>query len=235
MKILYNWLNTIQYSVLPPVCVVCGQQGENERDLCSACSQLLPRNNTHCQRCAVPLRVLGKGENLCERCLCNPPAFDTVFAPFLYQGIIADWIKQLKFQQDYKNARLLGELFVETMQYTVNKPDSLLPIPLHTRRYYQRGFNQTIEIARVISREWKLPLDLHSCVRRENTQQQAVLTREQRLQNMKNAFAIKRVPQARHIALFDDVMTTGATAHELAFILKQAGITRVDVWICARA
>jgi ComF family protein len=144
-------------------------------------------------------------------------------------------ITALKFGAHYKNARLLGMLLAEHLKKTVQIPDLILPVPLNKVRYRQRGFNQAIEIAKTVSRELHIPLDLSSCLRHRDTPHQTALTAKQRRKNMKNAFTIIKPVHAQHIAILDDVMTTGSTAHELAHLLKKAGVSRVDVWVCARA
>jgi len=176
---------------------------------------------------AVPVR--------CGRCQSLRPAFDETYAPFIYQDAIRHLITALKFGADYKNARLLGQLLAEYLLQSAEKPDIILPVPLHKARYRERGFNQAIEIARTVSRELHIPLDLNSCRRLQDTPHQSALTAKQRRKNLKNAFTIVKPINTRHIAVLDDVMTTGSTAQELAAVLKKAGVSRVDVWVCARA
>lgn len=144
-------------------------------------------------------------------------------------------ITSLKFGAQYKNARLLGLLLAGCLKQTAERPDCILPVPLHKARYRERGFNQAIEIARTVSKELQIPLDLTSCRRHSNTPHQTTLTAKQRRKNLKNAFSLIKPVQAKHIALLDDVMTTGSTVYELAYLLKKAGVSRVDVWVCARA
>jgi ComF family protein len=141
----------------------------------------------------------------------------------------------LKFNAQYKNARLLGLLLAEGLRQTPQLPDCLIPVPLHKARYRERGFNQSIEIARTAGKALQIPVDVHSCIRHRDTPHQTQLTAKQRRKNMKNAFSIRQAIPARHIAIIDDVMTTGSTVHELAAVLKKAGVARVDVWVCARA
>jgi ComF family protein len=144
-------------------------------------------------------------------------------------------IAGLKFSADYKNARLLGRLLAEELTQTPQLPDCLIPVPLHKARYRQRGFNQSIEIARAVGNALHIPVDVNSCIRHRDTPHQTQLTAKQRRTNMKNAFSIIKQITAQHIAIVDDVMTTGSTVHELAVVLKKAGVARVDVWVCARA
>ncbi|MGR9012465.1 MAG: ComF family protein [Gammaproteobacteria bacterium] len=172
---------------------------------------------------------------VCGRCLSRQPAFDRTYAPFIHQGAIRHLIGSLKFGANYKNARLLGMLLADHLKQAADRPDLILPVPLHKARYRQRGFNQAIEIARTVSRELQIPLDLNSCKRNRDTPHQTRLPAKKRRKNLKNAFSIVKPIRARHIAILDDVMTTGSTAHELAHALKKAGASRVDVWVCGRA
>jgi len=172
---------------------------------------------------------------LCGRCLSRHPAFDETYAPFIYQGAIRHLISTLKFSANYKNARLLGMLLADHLKQTAERPDLLLPVPLYKSRYCQRGFNQAIEIARTVAKELQIPLDLNSCKRHRDTPHQTQLSAKKRRKNLKNAFSVIKPIHARRIAILDDVMTTGSTAHELASVLKKAGVSRVDVWVCARA
>ncbi len=235
MKIGYNWINIIQDYLIPPTCILCGNTGFKGYDICTSCYQRLIRNQQCCYRCAGILEIPSTTPSLCGRCLSSIPAFDETYAPFLYQGEIRHLITSLKFGAHYKNARLLGLLLADQLKQTAQRPDLILPVPLHIARYRQRGFNQAIEIAKIVSRELQIPLDLTSCLRHRDTPHQTALAAKQRCKNMKNAFSIINPIHAQHIALLDDVMTTGSTVQELASLLKKAGVDRVDVWVCARA
>jgi ComF family protein len=235
MKMVYNWLNIIQDYLLPPTCILCGNPGHEALDLCHACYTQLPRNNLCCYRCAEILEPPATAPVLCGRCLSRHPAFDETVAPFIHQGAIRHLIGGLKFGSDYKNARLLGMLLADHLNQTAERPDLILPVPLHKARYRERGFNQAIEIARTVAKDMQIPLDLSSCRRHRDTPHQTQLAAKKRRTNLENAFSIVKPIHARHIAILDDVMTTGTTAHELASVLKKAGASRVDVWVCARA
>jgi ComF family protein len=144
-------------------------------------------------------------------------------------------VTQLKFNRQYMHARLLGSLLAEHVSACAELPNCLIPVPLHPKRYRERGFNQSIEIARHLSKQLHVPLDLHSCTRRRDTAHQAELPAKQRLKNMRGAFEIVAPLRYQHAAIIDDVMTTGATVSALAHALKSQGVNRVDVWVCARA
>jgi len=235
MKMVYNWINIIQDYLLPPTCILCGNPGHNSRDICHSCYTHLPRNNLCCYRCAEILETPTTAPVLCGRCLSRHPAFDETYAPFIHQGAIRHLIGTLKFGANYKNARLLGMLLADHLKQTAERPDLILPVPLHKARYRERGFNQAIEIARTVAKEMQIPLDLTSCRRHRDTPHQTQLPAKKRRKNLKNAFSLIKPIHAKHIAILDDVMTTGSTAHELASVLKKAGASRVDVWVCARA
>jgi ComF family protein len=230
-----DWLNIIQNKLLPPRCILCGQKGFDDLDLCVDCFADLPRNTDCCYRCGESFATAILSPQLCGRCLKNSPHFDDTHAPFLYKDNIRYLITQLKFAKQYKNARLLGALLAKHIANTAEKPDCLLPIPLHLNRYRQRGFNQSTEIARHLAKHLHIPLDLHSCVRNRDTPRQSNLTAKQRLKNIRLAFSISKPLDVPHVAIIDDVLTTGATASALALTLKQSGVSRVDVWVCARA
>lgn len=228
---MYNWLNIIQNYLLPPTCILCGHAGWQNLDLCYSCYAQLPENKQCCIQCARPLNT---EISLCGECLSRPPAFDASYAPYSYQGAMRYMILGLKSGAEYKNARTLGLLLAKSVQNTP-LPDCILPVPLHKARYKQRCFNQVIEIARTVGKELQRPLDLTSCIRHRDTPHQTKLSAKQRRKNIKNAFTVVKPIHAQHIAIIDDVMTTGSTVHELARVLKKAGVARVDVWVCARA
>ena len=235
MKVVNNWIDIIQDYLLPPTCILCGNPGFESRDICTLCYRHLHRNSNSCYRCAEAFETDMTDPTLCGRCQSHPPAFDRTYAPFLHQGAIRHLITSLKFNAHYKNARLLGTLLSEHLKQTAEKPDCLIPVPLHLARYRQRGLNQAIEIGRTVSKELDIPLDFSSCQRHRNTAHQTGLPARQRRKNLDKAFSVIKPIKARHIAILDDVMTTGSTAHELARLLKKAGVNRVDVWVCARA
>ncbi len=203
--------------------------------MCNACFNDLPLNNFCCYRCAENLSNASNSAQLCGRCLTNTPHFDETYAPYLYQHSMAYLITQLKFGHQYKHARLLGSLLAKHVSASAELPECIIPMPLHHNRYQERGFNQSIEIARHLARLLDISLDLHSCVRQRDTVQQTSLPAAQRLKNMRKAFSMAKPLKFQHVAIVDDVMTTGATASALALTLKETGISRVDVWVCARA
>lgn len=230
-----NWPNIIQNFLLPSRCIFCDQPGFAELDLCKACLDDFPTNQNCCYRCGEHFDTAINNPQLCGRCLKNHPGFDETHAPYLYGDNMRYLITQLKFHQQYKNARLLGTLMAKHMAKNVELPECLIPIPLHPTRYQQRGFNQSVEIARQLSTQLSIPMNINSCIRHRDTPHQTDLPAKQRKKNMRKAFTVVHRLPYQHVAIVDDVMTTGATTSALAEILKTQGVCRVDAWVCARA
>lgn len=112
--------------------------------------------------------------------------------------------------------------------------DLIVPLPLHPLRLRERGFNQALEIARIVARAWQLPLDYRSCERSHHSPPQASLPWKERLRNVRGAFLCRSDLTGRHVAAVDDVMTSGATLNEFARSLKKAGAARVTNLVVAR-
>ena len=229
-----KWLNFIHFRVFTPVCVLCAEPGSTGMDLCVHCRQALPRLQNACVRCAEPLQgtVL---DALCGRCQQSPPTFERTRALFTYETPVDHLLQALKFNGRLEMARVLGSLMAKWLAETVDVvPDVIIPVPLHASRLRERGFNQSLELGRFIARELAVPLDTSVCQRIRATASQRELSRKERLKNLKGAFvAAKQV--GGHVAILDDVMTTGSTANELAKVLLKAGAKSVEVWVCARA
>ena len=192
---------------------------------CARCAELLPKR----------LNNSSSLEALCGRCQTHPPAFERCQAMLTYQPPTDHLLQSLKFNGRLEMARVLGELMAIWLGGIIeNRPDALIPVPLHSNRLRERGFNQAVELARPIARRLGLHMELHNCLRNKTTEPQSDLSRKERIKNVKGAFEVVK-PVSGHIIIIDDVMTTGSTTHEFAKTLLQAGATTVDVWVCARA
>ncbi len=201
--------------------------------LCPECNSELPWLRHTCSGCAIPLPP-ETSATLCPRCQKNPSPLDGCQALFGYLDPVAQWIQQLKFQQDLTAARLLGELLAQRIPANNNdRPVSLLPVPLHSARLRTRGYNQSLEIARPLTRKgYTLKLDV--CRKHKATAAQSDLPARKRRHNVRGAFSVTRSLLGEHFLLVDDVLTTGATLNELARTLKNAGAERVEAWVIAR-
>ena len=226
-----NWINEVQSWLFPPSCILCGTVGARGGDICRECKGDLPYIEQGCSRCALPMPQAG----VCGQCQKSPPRFDRCFAPFSYEGAIADLVSGLKFHSRLQAGRLLAELLAEQItKRGVELPEAMIPVPLHDTRLKERGYNQALELARPLAKYLSLPVAYRNCVRLKATGPQTALPRKARAKNVKGAFALTEPIQARHVVLLDDVVTTGSTVNELAKLLKRAGVKRVDVWCVAR-
>jgi ComF family protein len=173
----------------------------------------------------------------CGECLKNPPYYDKTIAMFRYQSPVDKLILGIKFHNQLLYAKLLGELFAEHLLnfYTTNSfPQIIIPVPLHNKRLRERGFNQALELAKPIAKKIKIPIDTRHCHRIRATETQSLIPAKQRRNNMKNAFAIDKNFAVDYVAIIDDVMTTGDTVNELSKVLRKVGVTKIDIWCCAR-
>ncbi len=227
-------------ALCPPVaCVSCGATAEGA-GLCPPCREDLPFLGAACPACALPLAADAAPGVLCGVCRRRPPPQACTVATFLYEEPAVGLIQGLKFQGRLLHARLLGELMAERLQVLMQSragdlPRLLVPVPLHRRRQRERGYNQALEMARPIAARLGIPLDYGSCRRVLATARQSDLDVKARRANVRRAFRARWRPGFEHLAVVDDVMTTGHTLAEVVRCLQRAGAGRVEVWVCARA
>jgi len=219
--------------ILPPVCLVCGARGQEGRDLCHDCGDLLVGNRAACPRCALPVAHGYQGP--CGHCLRRPPPYDSSWALWRYQSPLDALLLGLKYHRQLPVARLLGGMMADYLVgSSMNLPQALIPVPLHVSRVRERGFNQSIELFTPVARALGVPLLRDSVIRHQATPSQVGLSRVQRRRNLRGVFRVGGgLPE--HVAIVDDVVTTGSTVSELARVLRRSGVRRIDVWSVARA
>lgn len=234
-----RWLTAAGHWLLPPRCVLCGTAPDaGPGALCAGCRGDLRGNEPACPRCAEPLV---QPEPLCGRCLRREPPFDAAFAACRYAWPLDGLVARFKFNGDVAAGRCLAELFTAALiQAPVARPDVIVPVPLHRSRLRRRGYDQALELARDIRRSTGIPVAANLLQRRRSTRAQTDLDLAGRRRNVRGAFTVlpaagQRLPADPHVALFDDVMTTGSTLAECARSLRRAGIRRIQVWVIARA
>ena len=236
---LNRGLNRLGQWVYPPRCLLCGHPGQKRGhaavDLCGFCQGQLPFNQTACISCALPLPQNTSPSAICGRCQKKPPAFDASLSLFCYEQPAVWLIQQLKFNDRLAHARLLGNLLAQKAQQCDALPECVIPVPLFNKRLRQRGFNQSVELAKPVAQKTGLPIVLNLVERTRATESQTGLDAKQRRKNIKGAFRVVRAVPYKYVAIIDDVVTTGSTVNELARVLKKAGVERVDVWSIARA
>ena len=233
IQILYRWIENIQSIIFPPTCLFCQAPGFRDRYICDACAASLPRIHFACRCCALPLP--SSALTVCGRCQQSPPHFHTTIAPYYYDFPIDRVIQRLKFGGKLAFARLLAQLMGDAIRDSgIDLPDLIIPVPLHRTRLSERGFNQSLELAQYVGKRLGISLNIQSVSRSKATPPQMGLPAKDRRKNIREAFALKGTIEAAHVALVDDVVTTGATVGELARVLKYNGVERVDVWAVAR-
>lgn len=210
-------------------CLLCGTYSR-AGVCCAACDAELPRlTDVHCPICALPT-LSGA---VCGACLKQAPAFDDTVAAFSYNFPADKLIQALKFSERLILVNFLAGALMERVR---TKPDCLVAVPLHPVRLRERGFNQSLLLARRLSSRLGIPLLLDACERVRNTAPQSGLPWKERDKNMRQAFTCNPGGglRGKHVAIVDDVMTTGASIGELARALKQAGASQVSAWVIAR-
>ncbi|TYL48491.1 ComF family protein [Marinomonas sp. IMCC 4694] len=209
--------------------------------LCHYCQHGFADNVQHCLKCKRPTHTTGL---LCGHCQTRPPTYQHCIAPYRFEGIVKTLIHQLKFHQGHHYSRPLTYLLSEhLLQHYATQvwPEQLIYVPSHPKRIKERGFCQTRTLSRQLIRYLKPKIGsacpswpAHNPLKKiVHTQAQHSLTRKARLKTPKNAYQVKG-NIAKHVALFDDVMTTGSTIEHCVQLLRQAGAERVDVWVIAR-
>jgi ComF family protein len=181
--------------------------------------------------------------DLCEVCHADRPWDEPAAAltALRYEHPVDDLVRRLKYQGVISNARVLGVLLAQVARERgAELPKLLVPVPLHAARFRERGFNQATAIARYAGRMLEIPVVRHAVRRVRDTPSQTALDVNARRHNVRGAFGVvrrhsQRLIEAGHVAIVDDVMTTGSTLQELRAVLLGAGVRQVDLWAVARA
>jgi ComF family protein len=217
---------------LPQRCELCAGVSGTAL-VCGACLRDLPWLARACPVCALP-----SGGSVCGHCLSDPPAFDATIAAFSYAFPIDRLIHSLKYQGRLALAEWCADAILARRELASSgvssRPDRLIALPLAVLRQRERGYNQALEIARVIGARTGVPLLSRGLSRVRATPPQAALPWAERAKNVRGAFACDIDLSGLAIALVDDVMTTGASLAEAAKVLKASGAVSVENWVVAR-
>jgi ComF family protein len=186
------------------------------------------------QRCPVCARNTGNSL-VCGSCLNQPPSYLSTVVLFNYKYPIKELIKNFKFNKQPMLSKVFAYYLSDKLrQKKALLPHTLVPVPLHKTRQTERGFNQSLELAKKLSPLLNCPLNTSLCSRIINTSPQSSLPMKTRRKNVRGAFSLTGEHMPKHIAIIDDVITTGSTANELATLFKKAGCERIDIWAIAR-
>jgi ComF family protein len=215
-------------SLLPQPCVLCETASVHDIAFCKYCLNDLPwHTSKSCMQCGLVANNL-----ICGNCIKEPPYFDKTYALFDYAYPADRMLQHYKYNHALHLSQSFGQLLGEKL---LGKPiDLIIPMPLHPIRLQERGFNQSLEIAKVVAKFANIPLAPNICQKIKNTPPQASLKLKDRIKNIKGAFNCSEKLSGKRIALIDDVMTTGTSLNELAKTVKKNGAVEVSCFVLAR-
>ena len=231
---------------LPPCCALCGEAHQLDGSalsgndlLCAHCrTDFFSQQTKRCSRCALPLPAT-ETSKLCGDCLQQPPHFDATCAVCDYEPPFDELVVRFKFHRQLHLAALFATTLRDhAIEQAHTLPDLLCPVPLGALRLSERGYNQSLEIARHLSKLLGIPCQPELLVRTKETPPQSSLAQDARHFNLRDAFTAhpewQHAIEGQHIGVIDDVMTTGTTLNETAACLKHFGASKVSNLIFAR-
>jgi ComF family protein len=238
-----QWLKSVQFWLLPGICVVCRQPSGREADLCRACLRTLARIDRPCLSCALPLPPGDQAGSRCGRCIGRARRLTRTVAAFAYTEPASTLITGFKYRAALQQGLVLSELLIERLREeyrTQALPELLVPVPLHPVRLRERGFNQALVVAQHLGKALQIPVTPDLMRRVRQTPPQQGLGAKSRRYNLRGAFQLQDgtvLKGCTSIALVDDVVTTMSTVNELARLLRRHCKNELDVhvWCLARA
>ncbi len=208
-------------------CELCGAAA-GPVGICAPCRAELPWIGSACVLCARPLDATGP----CTGCRGAPVPWRRAIVPLAWRFPVDALIGRFKYGGALHYGALLGRLLADHCR--THRPNAIVPVPLHRSRLLERGFNQAQELARPVAARLGVPLLSGACRRTRATPPQAGLAAGPRYQNLAGAFTAGPVVRDLHVAMIDDVFTTGSTAAALGVALLEAGAASVEAWAVAR-
>ncbi|WP_427916931.1 ComF family protein [Vibrio amylolyticus] len=194
---------------------------------CHSCLELFTPT-PRCLRCGLKTLTITPQ---CGECLRRPPLWSRLYCVGDYQPPLSHYIHQFKYQKQFWLAK---PLIAQLNQNIDKKPELITYVPLHWKRYLHRGFNQSELLATQLSRTLKVPISNTLFTRTKSTPQQNGLNKQLRQQNLRKAFRLNHPLKQKHIAIIDDVVTTGSTTHHLCKLLLEAGVEKIDIYCICR-
>ena len=228
-------ISQVYYQHLSNHCYFC--RIKSNQLICPNCLNGFQLNQHHCEKCKLPSE---EAIELCGRCQKKPPQYDHLISPFVYQGFSKTLITALKFSSHYHACHPLCHLLAQELnkfyaQPRTPWPDALIPVPSHTERIRERGFCHMSLLSHHLNTYLaiNIPINTFTLIKSKHLAPQHALDKKQRNRLKANSFHCIQKPPS-HIALFDDVVTTGSTLDACITTLKLAGAKKIDVWSLAR-
>jgi ComF family protein len=228
--------------IFPTTCMTCGTVLDYQAlpVFCAECfSKIRFIRSPLCPCCGIPFEAAGSDDHLCGSCLAAPPVFSAARSAGHYENVLLDAIHQFKYRGRTAVGKSLGRLMAGSSYpgFSIADYSLVIPVPLHVKRLRERGFNQSLILAREIARRFSRPLDFMALRRNIHTDPQVGLGKKDREKNVRGVFEVrtKKSIGGEKILLVDDVYTTGSTLRECARILKKHGAREVAALTLARA
>lgn len=224
-------------ALLPSSCALCGTLSGTV--VCGSCyCQCKQVNKVRCVQCGIALEGEGHDKK-CGRCLKSSPSYDVTLTAVDYAPPIDQLVVALKFQHQLALVSFFARMLQERIKESGEPlPDFFLATPLSEVRLIERGFNQSLEIAKICARHFNIPFYRDVLIRNKHTAAQMSLSMKERYQNVKGVFLVdtrfRHMLEGKHIGVVDDVMTTGATMEEIAYVLKRNGARKITNLVFAR-
>jgi ComF family protein len=224
----------------PALCLLCRKflSTPAEQHVCAACLDAFPFiRGVLCPRCGIPFVSQEGSDHLCSRCISKTPFYDSARSIGVYAGVLRHAIHQFKYDHRSLLSVPLGAMLSEQGRAVLktHEYDVIMPVLLHPRRVRQRGFNQSLSLARTVAQAWGIAIEREGLKRTRWTDPQTMLPEKDRVRNVRGAFAYQGQGVTRKtVLLIDDVYTSGSTVNECAKVLKKQGAGRVDVLTLAR-
>jgi ComF family protein len=218
----------------PPRCLICDADlpTDHGSPLCDDDERrVVVIDDPICDLCGRKMYAQATGELICGECRVQERHFDRAFSATMYNDVMKPLVHLYKYGMRQHLAKPLARWLIAFMRAHVDAAsfDAIVPVPLHWRRYQYRGFNQAIELAQPVAREFDLPIITRVLRRVRHTLPQVDLSPEERVKNIEGAFVVRHPERiaGKRLLLVDDVYTTGATLNECARVLKRAGAAEV--------
>jgi ComF family protein len=228
-RIYLNIRHKIRRILNPSLCQICGKIIATGEFYCLSCRAGFVEVTNPCKLCGLPNQASG---DICALCLHKPPPWQRMLAPLVYITDTRTQIHRLKYQQRIEVAETL--LHQHHDAFIGSRAEVLIPVPLHKSRLLERGFNQSEEIAQILSSYLDIPMDRHCLRRIRATQPQSGLSPSKRRNNIKRAFEYAPKQPYQAVAIIDDVITSGSTMSEICRLLQRMGVQHIEVWSLAR-